>query len=407
MTAIESFKMAIEAITANKMRSFLTMLGIIIGIAAVIAILAIGNGATTKITGTFNDLGATTISLSVSNKAGNDAQLTAADLQAIKQADDRVTAVSPNYTLSGFAATNTQDQQAIIFGGTPDLQYTSTMMDSTITAGRYFTQADYAESAPVAVISADGAAQLFPNQRNVVGQTITLRSRTTSISVRLIGETQSTVDKYQGAVRRSSFPVYVAIPYSTMKLLSINAGGITDVTMKVRSRNDITSVSQSTVRLLETRHDVVGEQLYTARNFLSALDQVDSVLGLFVNFIAAVAAIALIVGGIGVMNIMLVSVTERTREIGTRKALGATTRDILIQFLLEAVILSLIGGLIGLTLGIAVAEIVANVLGITARITWQAILLVLLFASAVGVFFGLYPARKAAKLNPIEALRYE
>ncbi|HAY54080.1 MAG TPA: ABC transporter permease, partial [Lactobacillus sp.] len=403
MTVIESFKMAIEAITANKMRSFLTMLGIIIGIAAVIAILAIGNGATTKITGTFNDLGATTISLSVSNKAGNDAQLTAADLQAIKQADDRVTAVSPNYTLSGFAATNTQDQQAIIFGGTPDLQYTSTMMDSTITAGRYFTQADYAESAPVAVISADGAAQLFPNQRNVVGQTITLRSRTTSISVRLIGETQSTVDKYQGAVRRSSFPVYVAIPYSTMKLLSINAGGITDVTMKVRSRNDITSVSQSTVRLLETRHDVVGEQLYTARNFLSALDQVDSVLGLFVNFIAAVAAIALIVGGIGVMNIMLVSVTERTREIGTRKALGATTRDILIQFLLEAVILSLIGGLIGLTLGIAVAEIVANVLGITARITWQAILLVLLFASAVGVFFGLYPARKAAKLNPIEA----
>ncbi|MFT8398854.1 MAG: ABC transporter permease [Schleiferilactobacillus harbinensis] len=407
MTVIESFKMAIEAITANKMRSFLTMLGIIIGIAAVIAILAIGNGATTKITGTFNDLGATTISLSVSNKAGNDAQLTAADLQAIKQADDRVTAVSPNYTLSGFAATNTQDQQAIIFGGTPDLQYTSTMMDSTITAGRYFTQADYAESAPVAVISADGAAQLFPNQRNVVGQTITLRSRTTSISVRLIGETQSTVDKYQGAVRRSSFPVYVAIPYSTMKLLSINAGGITDVTMKVRSRNDITSVSQSTVRLLETRHDVVGEQLYTARNFLSALDQVDSVLGLFVNFIAAVAAIALIVGGIGVMNIMLVSVTERTREIGTRKALGATTRDILIQFLLEAVILSLIGGLIGLTLGIAVAEIVANVLGITARITWQAILLVLLFASAVGVFFGLYPTRKAAKLNPIEALRYE
>lgn len=407
MTVIESFKMAIEAITANKMRSFLTMLGIIIGIAAVIAILAIGNGATTKITGTFNDLGATTISLSVSNKAGNDAQLTAADLQAIKQADDRVTAVSPNYTLSGFAATNTQDQQAIIFGGTPDLQYTSTMMDSTITAGRYFTQADYAESAPVAVISADGATQLFPNQRNVVGQTITLRSRTTSISVPLIGETQSTVDKYQGAVRRSSFPVYVAIPYSTMKLLSINAGGITDVTMKVRSRNDITSVSQSTVRLLETRHDVVGEQLYTARNFLSALDQVDSVLGLFVNFIAAVAAIALIVGGIGVMNIMLVSVTERTREIGTRKALGATTRDILIQFLLEAVILSLIGGLIGLTLGIAVAEIVANVLGITARITWQAILLVLLFASAVGVFFGLYPARKAAKLNPIEALRYE
>ncbi|ERL64183.1 ABC transporter permease [Schleiferilactobacillus shenzhenensis] len=407
MTVIESFKMAIDAITANKMRSFLTMLGIIIGIAAVIAILAIGNGATTRITGTFNDLGATTISLSVSNKAGNDAQLTAADLQAIKQADTRVTAISPNYTLAGFAATNNQDEQAIVFGGTPDLQYTNTVMDSTITAGRYFTQAEYDDAAPVAVISVDGAAQLFPNQHSAVGQMITLRSRTTSISVRIIGETQSTVSKYQGAVRRSSFPVYVAIPYATMKLLSINAGGITDVTMKVRSRNDITSVSQSTVRLLETRHDVVGQHLYTARNYLAALDQVDSVLGLFVNFIAAVAAIALIVGGIGVMNIMLVSVTERTREIGTRKALGATTRDILIQFLLEAVILSLIGGLIGLTLGIVLAEVVAGWLGITAHITWQAVILVLLFASAVGVFFGLYPARKAAKLNPIEALRYE
>lgn len=407
MTLLESFKMALDAIRANKMRSFLTMLGIIIGIAAVIAILAIGNGATTRITGTFNDLGATTVSLSASNNASNDEQITDQDLQAIKNTDDRVTAISPNYTLSGFAAASGDEKTALIFGGSPDLQRTSNVMDPSLVSGRYFTQADYDESAPVAVISADGAKSLFNNQTNIVGKMMTLRSRTTSISVRIIGVTKSTADKFQGAVRRNSFPVYVAIPYSTMKLVSINAGGITDVTIKVRSRNDITAVSQNTVRLLETRHDVVGQQLYTARNYLSALDQVDNVLTLFVEFIAAVAAIALVVGGIGVMNIMLVSVTERTREIGTRKALGATTRDIMIQFLTEAVILSLIGGIIGLILGIIVAESVAAALAITATITWQAIVLVLVFASAVGIFFGIYPARKAAKLNPIEALRYE
>ncbi len=180
-----------------------------------------------------------------------------------------------------------------------------------------------------------------------------------------------------------------------------------NLTVQVTDKDAIESVSNRMVRLLETRHDTVGENFYTATNFLQALDQVDSVLGLFVNFIAAVAAIALLVGGIGVMNIMLVSVTERTREIGTRKALGATTTTILFQFLMEAVILTLIGGILGLFLGILLANGISSALNIVPTITLGSVVLVLLFSTAVGIFFGIYPARKAAKLDPIEALRYE
>lgn len=179
------------------------------------------------------------------------------------------------------------------------------------------------------------------------------------------------------------------------------------MTVQVSSKDAIESVSTQIVRILETRHDAVGENWYSATNFLQALDQVDQVLSLFINFIAAVAAIALLVGGIGVMNIMLVSVTERTREIGTRKALGATTGTILVQFLMESVILCLIGGIIGLILGIGLATGVSNALNIVPNITLGSVLLVLFFSSAVGIFFGIYPARKAAKLDPIEALRYE
>ena len=202
-------------------------------------------------------------------------------------------------------------------------------------------------------------------------------------------------------------PLYLALPLTTMKKLNPTVAVMNSLTVQVTNKDAIDSVSNRMVRLLENRHDTVGEDMYTATNFLQALDQVDSVLGLFVNFIAAVAGIALLVGGIGVMNIMLVSVTERTREIGTRKALGATTNTILFQFLMEAVILTLIGGIIGLVIGILLANGIASALDIVPTITLGSVILVLLFSTAVGVFFGIYPARKAAKLDPIEALRYE
>lgn len=402
----ENLKMALDSIFANKMRSFLTMLGIIIGISSVIAILSVGNGAASEITGTFSDLGATTISLSADDSEQTADVLTNEDLNVLKESIDEVRYISPDEQTQGTVSSGDNSRQAVISYGTPDLQYVSQAMSSSLIEGRYFNQNDFDESANVVVIDEDTAEALF-ERTDVVGESVKVTIAQTSLNLRVVGIVEGRFGDMQGAFDTSELPVFLALPNSTMGSAIPQLSGMNSATVEVEETDQIEPVSDKIVRLLELRNNAVGDNIYTATNFLQALDQVNNVLGLFINFIAAVAGIALLVGGIGVMNIMLVSVTERTREIGTRKALGATTNTILAQFLMESVILSLIGGVIGLTLGILLANVIAGALDIVPDITLSSVILVLLFSTAVGVFFGIYPARKAAKLDPIEALRYE
>ncbi|WP_080145485.1 ABC transporter permease [Marinilactibacillus piezotolerans] len=402
----ENLKMAIDSILANKMRSFLTMLGIIIGISSVIAILAVGNGASQEITGTFSDLGATTISLSADDTEQSGSPLTNEDLTVLKESISEIRYISPDGQTQGTVASDEESRQAIVSYGTPDLQFLSQTMSSVLVEGRYFNQNDYEEAADVVVIDEDTADALF-GRTNIVGETVRVTVAQTPLNLRISGVVEGRFSDMQGAFDTSELPVFLSMPNSTLGNAVPQFSGITSAIVEVEETDQIEPVSNQMVRLLELRNNTVGENIYSATNFLQALDQVNNVLGLFINFIAAVAGIALLVGGIGVMNIMLVSVTERTREIGTRKALGATTNTILTQFLMESVILSLIGGLIGLTLGILLSNIIAGALDIVPNITLGSVILVLVFSTAVGVFFGIYPARKAARLDPIEALRYE
>lgn len=409
MLFFENIKMAIDSIFSNVLRSILTMLGIIIGVAAVITILAVGNGATEVITDTFADVGATTVTLSADDtddEVSGEA-ITLDDLNVLRESIDEINYISPLVRTNGqVSIEGDTNKTAIIEAANLDTQYTTQTMSSQLVAGRYLNQQEIDQAADVVVIDADLAQTAF-NRTDVVGETIRIVADNTPLDLFIVGVTEGMYEDLQGEFDAEQLPSFVSIPYTTIDNYLPDQAGIDEVHILVEDTNQIEAVSGQAVRLLELRHDAVGSDVYSAQNFLNALDQVNDVLDLFIQFIAAVAGIALLVGGIGVMNIMLVSVTERTREIGTRKALGATTNMILLQFLIEAVLLSVIGGLIGLLIGAGLSSILGNVLNIVPQITIGNVSAVLIFSIAIGVFFGIYPAKRAADLNPIDALRYE
>lgn len=402
MFFLENLKIAIESIMSNKLRSFLTMLGIIIGISSVITIVSLGEGGKATITGEFEKIGAATVNIKVDGqKAQNSEYITTEDIKQIKENVPAVRYVAPVMQKTGNASTEKSSKRAVVVGSNVDY---NNIQNLEMAYGRFYTEKEYVEGKSVIVID-ETSAKAFFGYSDVVGKTITVGPKNSPKTATIVGVTKASALMFGGA--DSGMPAFIYTPITYMTVLFPTDALIDNITLMATSKENGEEAGNGALNILKSRHNNRDREVYKADNPLKQLDQINQVLGIFTAFISAVAAISLLVGGIGVMNIMLVSVTERTREIGIRKAIGATTNTILLQFLTEAVIISMLGGIIGLILGILGATAIGSLANITPVLSTTAIVGAILFSSAVGIFFGIYPARKAAKLDPIDALRYE
>jgi putative ABC transport system permease protein len=399
---------ALESLSANKLRSSLTILGIVIGVAAVIAMLAVGQGAQNTITGSISGIGSNLLFVFSGNfqeTVRNIKPLTMSDSQALMDEflAPSIKAVAPviqgNQTITYGGQTKTSQ----VTGVTPAYQE---VRNATLLEGDFITDDNMNGRASVAVLGSDVADSLFGRRTGLVGETIRIEGQ----PFRVIG-----VLEPKGGSSFGSQDNVVILPLTTAqsRLIRRANGRVDTIFIQATAADTVTKASDEAAQILRQRHrTALGLDDFTVFSQQDFVQTAQTITGVLTVFLGGIAAISLLVGGIGIMNIMLVSVTERTREIGLRKALGARRRDILIQFLSESSLLSLIGGLIGIGLGWLIAFLVGKVAAasgtpINPTVGINAILLATIFSTAVGLFFGLYPANRAASLEPVEALRYE
>lgn len=417
MNIKESLKIAVKCIKANMMRSLLTMLGIIIGISSVIMIIGAGTGVRDYIVGMIEDMGSNAVMVSVdATKATDSDYISLDDVQNIKTKVNGVERCSP--MLMGFGRAmidkSAKEATAMLVGVNSDVQFA---MTNTCVYGRFFTDEEYDANAPMAVIGTNSADMAFGYQ-DVTNEYITVTSSGKSMKIKICGVANiDTIASSMGGGSSAMSQIFSSgsdditvalfMPCTTLTQLTGADAQLGSVFVIAEEGYDYDAVGNAAVNYLKSAHSNYSDNMYTAQNMATYVNIVDIIMSVLTAFIACVGAISLIVGGIGVMNIMLVSVTERTREIGIRKSLGAKTKVITMQFLTESIILCLIGGLIGVTIGVAGAFAACSLIDISPNITWWLIALALLFSSGVGLFFGIYPARKAAQMSPIDALRSE
>lgn len=408
----ENLKMAFGSLRNAKLRSFLTMLGIIIGVAAVTSVIAIGQGVKQAVVGQVSDLGTNLIQVSPGKAFSGDqddqagssgggfnfaaslgaSTLTEEDVKTI-QGINSVEAVTPFMMVSGIAKAGAKEATgALVMGTTPDFPR---VINQKIGHGSFFKQSDARE----AVIGYKTAQQLYGDPVAAIGKTVTLRNQ----PLKVVGVFEK--PKQEGALAGAGFDSVLIMPFSTAKTFNNNVAQIIEIDAKVTSADRVDATKKTIQGRLKANHD--GQDDFTVLTQEEQLKVFDQILALLTTFIAAIAAISLVVGGVGIMNIMLVSVTERTREIGLRKAIGASRSAILSQFLIEALTLSILGGALGVALAYGQGLLVSKLANITPVFSLETIALAVGVSAAVGIIFGIAPAIKAARKRPIQALKAE
>lgn len=410
MNLIESFRIALRNLGANKLRSGLTMLGVIIGVGAVIALVSIGRGAQEAITSQIQSVGTNLLYVrpgssnqnGVRGQEGSAGTLTLEDAAALKEVPG-VVGVSPEIDSFGQLVAGGNNTNARLVGTTPEFQ---DVRDFVPASGEFINSTNVSARSSVACLGSTVAADLFPDT-DAVGQTV--RINNVPFRVQCVMESK-------GGTGFLSQDTQVMVPLTTAQTRLSNSGrfrgssNINVINIKIADLSQSDAITQQIGEILRERHRVVQDD-FTVQSQQDVLSAATAVTDTLTLFLGGVAAISLIVGGIGIMNIMLVSVTERTREIGIRKAVGAKRRDILLQFLTEATVLSVLGGVIGILLGWGISLLLGSFrfgsTQVTPVVDLGAVVLAVVFSVAVGLFFGIYPAARAGSLRPIEALRYE